>query len=177
MSFGSSTGVRNRMMLAAPAMPKARAIELPMMIITIAPDTHSSTCACSIDRVSGLSRETGRWTTVISTPISAATTSLINERNGLLSGSGLSSAPAISSGGTTPAVSNPGVPSHTSAKQNAAPPAANAIVRHGHARARACSIESEIGKTLSRCASRRNPRTSAFALARRKLPPTRRAVV
>ena len=51
MSFGSSTGVRKRMMLAAPAMPKARAIELPMMIIIIAPDTHSSTWACSIDCV------------------------------------------------------------------------------------------------------------------------------
>ena len=49
-SFGSSTGVRNRMMLAAPAMPKARASELPMMIIIIAPDTHSRICACSIAR-------------------------------------------------------------------------------------------------------------------------------
>ena len=48
-SFGSSTGVRKRMMLAAPAMPNARASELPMMIIIIAPDTHSSVCACSID--------------------------------------------------------------------------------------------------------------------------------
>jgi hypothetical protein len=35
------------MMLAAPAMPKARASELPMMIIISAPATHSSTCACS----------------------------------------------------------------------------------------------------------------------------------
>ena len=52
-SFGSSTGVRNRMMLAAPAMPNARASELPMMIIIIAPDTHSSVCACSIDRFMG----------------------------------------------------------------------------------------------------------------------------
>ena len=49
-SFGSSTGVRNRMMLAAPAMPNARASELPMMIIIIAPDTQSSVCACSIAR-------------------------------------------------------------------------------------------------------------------------------
>ena len=47
MSRASSTGVRNRMMLAAPAMPNARASELPMMIIISAPDTHSSTCACS----------------------------------------------------------------------------------------------------------------------------------
>jgi hypothetical protein len=29
-------------MPAAPAMPNARASELPMMIIIIAPDTHSS---------------------------------------------------------------------------------------------------------------------------------------
>ena len=50
-SFGSSTGVRNRMMLAAPAMPNARASELPMMIIISAPDTQSSICACSIDRL------------------------------------------------------------------------------------------------------------------------------
>ena len=49
-SLGSSTGVRNRMMLAAPAMPNARASELPMMIIIIAPDTQSSVCACSIER-------------------------------------------------------------------------------------------------------------------------------
>ena len=33
MSRASSTGVRKRMMLAAPAMPNARATELPMMII------------------------------------------------------------------------------------------------------------------------------------------------
>ena len=38
MSRASSTGVRNRMMLAAPAMPNARASELPMMIIISAPD-------------------------------------------------------------------------------------------------------------------------------------------
>ena len=45
MSRASSTGVRKRMMLAAPAMPKARARELPMMIIIIAPEMQSSTCA------------------------------------------------------------------------------------------------------------------------------------
>ena len=45
MSRASSTGVRKRMMLAAPAMPNARASELPMMIIISAPETHSSTCA------------------------------------------------------------------------------------------------------------------------------------
>ena len=56
MSFGSSTGVRNRMMLAAPAMPNARAIDPPMMIIISAPDTQSSTCACSIACVCGRSR-------------------------------------------------------------------------------------------------------------------------
>ena len=38
MSRASSTGVRKRMMLAAPAMPNARASELPMMIIISAPD-------------------------------------------------------------------------------------------------------------------------------------------
>ena len=37
MSRASSTGVRKRMMLAAPAMPNARASELPMMIIISAP--------------------------------------------------------------------------------------------------------------------------------------------
>jgi hypothetical protein len=42
MSFGSSIGVRKRMMLAAPATPNARATELPMMIMTIAPATHRS---------------------------------------------------------------------------------------------------------------------------------------
>ena len=41
--LGSSTGVRNLTMPAAPAMPKARATELPMMTITMAP---GHTCAC-----------------------------------------------------------------------------------------------------------------------------------
>ena len=45
MSRASSTGVRKRMMLAAPAMPNARTSELPMMIIISAPDTQSSTWA------------------------------------------------------------------------------------------------------------------------------------
>ena len=52
-SFGSSTGVRNLTMLAAPAMPNARASELPMMIIIIAPETHSRICACCIARPVG----------------------------------------------------------------------------------------------------------------------------
>ena len=52
-SRGSSTGVRNRMMLAAPAMPNARGRELPISIIVNAPATHSSTCACSMERLSG----------------------------------------------------------------------------------------------------------------------------
>ena len=58
-SFGSSTGVRKRMMLAAPAMPNARTSELPTMIIIIAPETHSSVCACSIDRPDARSRGDG----------------------------------------------------------------------------------------------------------------------
>ena len=65
-SLGSSTGVRKRMMLAAPAMPNARARLLPMMIIIIAPDTHSSVCACSIERASGRSRGDGWWIDVTS---------------------------------------------------------------------------------------------------------------
>ena len=77
-SFGSSTGVRKRMMLAAPAMPNARASELPMMIIIIAPDTQSSVCACSIERPR--SRAAGWWTAVTSMPISAAATSLQRAR-------------------------------------------------------------------------------------------------
>ena len=40
-SLGSSTGVRKRMMPAAPAMPNARTSESPMMIIIIVPDTQS----------------------------------------------------------------------------------------------------------------------------------------
>ena len=68
-SFGSSTGVRNLMMLAAPAMPNARARVLPMMIIIIAPDTQSSVCACSIVRPR--SRGDGWWIAVTSRPIIA----------------------------------------------------------------------------------------------------------
>ena len=40
-SRGSSTGVRKRTRLAAPAMPNARASESLMRTIIIAPDTHS----------------------------------------------------------------------------------------------------------------------------------------
>ena len=58
-SFGSSTGVRNLTMLAAPAMPNARASELPMMIIIIAPETHSRICACCIARPVGRSAAFG----------------------------------------------------------------------------------------------------------------------
>ena len=55
-------------MPAAPAMPNARASELPMMIIIIAPETQSSVCACSSER--GRSRLTGWCTAVTSAPIS-----------------------------------------------------------------------------------------------------------
>jgi hypothetical protein len=40
-----ATGVRNRMMLAAPAMPNARTSVVPMMNMISAPETHGNTCA------------------------------------------------------------------------------------------------------------------------------------
>ena len=71
------------MMLAAPAMPNARASELPMMIIISAPDTQSSICACSIDRLPcAIARPTGLCTAVTRMPMSAAATSLPNSMNG-----------------------------------------------------------------------------------------------
>ena len=63
------------MTLAAPAMPNARASELPITIIISAPATASSTCACSIEGVTTRSGKTRRWTAVTASPISAATTS------------------------------------------------------------------------------------------------------
>ncbi len=63
-----------------------------MITITIAPATHSSTCACSSERGSGLSRWYRRWTAVTMIPTSAAITSFNNSAKGC-SGSALSSLP------------------------------------------------------------------------------------
>ena len=81
-SFGSSTGVRNLTMLAAPAMPNARASESPMMIIIIAPETHSRICACCMARPVGRSVALGACTAVTRMPMSAAATSLTSAMNG-----------------------------------------------------------------------------------------------
>ncbi len=81
-SFGSSTGVRKRMMPAAPAMPKARASELPMMIMMSAPDTASSTCACSIERLSGRSFWCSFCTCVTNRAMTAAESSCTSSDQG-----------------------------------------------------------------------------------------------
>ena len=72
-SRGSSTGVRNRTRLAAPAMPKARASESLMSTIISAPDTQSSTWAWCMAAV-GV-RAACRWTAVTASPMSAAAAS------------------------------------------------------------------------------------------------------
>ena len=81
-SLGSSTGVRKRMIPAAPAMPKARASELPMMIMMRAPATASSTCACSIDRFIGRSFWWSFWTWVTNTAMTPADRSCTSSENG-----------------------------------------------------------------------------------------------
>ena len=126
-SFGSSTGVRNRTMPAAPAMPNARASELPMMIIITAPDTHSSSCACSSDF--GRSRLTGWWIEVTSAPISAAATIFESSMNGCSRGTGLRAMFWPFSSMCCVTVSIPAscsghfIPIQTSAEQSTAPPA------------------------------------------------------
>jgi hypothetical protein len=64
------------MTAAAPASPKARASESPMISIISAPATASSTCACSIDGDIVRSPRTWRCTPVMTMPMTAALASL-----------------------------------------------------------------------------------------------------
>ena len=181
-SFGSSTGVRNLMILAAPAMPNARARELPMMIIIMAPDTQSSVCACSIERAR--SRAAGWWIAVMSRPIIAATIIFSSSMNGMNGWSGMTLVPFLalvsaSSAASVRPVSSTGhfSPAQTSAPHRQVPAAAIRIVRHGHDAMRAASTESYDSNTPPRCDRSRTVLTADVAAASRRLPPTRCAVV
>lgn len=146
-SLGSSTGVLNLIMLAAPAIPNARTSELPMMIIMSAPDTQRRICACSMDRPPRRSRDDGLCTAVTSRPMSAAVTSLPSSMKGCHRAVGaapsldrvkefakVSPRPASSVGHRSPI--------HTNAPHKATPAAAILMVSQGQAAIIAASTES-----------------------------------
>ena len=180
-SFGSSTGVRKRTMPAAPAMPNARASELPMMIIIIAPDTHSSVCACSSDL--GRSRLDGWWMAVTSAPMSAEAIILASSMNGCRRWTGRTSIRRPLSSNCSVAGSSPVSwsghlrPIQTSAEQSATPATTIRTVRQGQAARRAASTDSYVTKMDDRRDASSICDTAGRIAARRRLPPSRCAVV
>ena len=178
-SFGSSTGVRNLTMLAAPATPNARARLLPMMSIIKAPATHRSTCDCASDRDGTCSAAVGSWTVVTSTPMRPAAASLpraTRDAHRSESADGSGSAPGSTKPVARESVGGQRKPIQMSAAHSATPAAAIAISRLGHGRARATSTDVTISKTSASFVRCRTSSTTDAGETRRNVAPRRRAV-